>query len=95
MNKNTLGVLLLNIFLLSGCTSSKPGAFEKVDEDPAVNTVQYRFNPMLVNKVAMQQDVQRYCAERGFDKVDPIKPQESRIPGLMKAWYQCNYSIKS
>lgn len=53
MNKKIPGVLLLNIFLLSGCTSSKPGAFEKVDEDPAVNTVQYRFNPMLVNKVAM------------------------------------------
>ncbi|MCX8956685.1 hypothetical protein [Erwinia psidii] len=95
MNKIITGALLLNMVLLSGCTSSKPGAFEKVDEDRAVNTVQYRFNPTLVNKTAMQQDVQRYCTERGFDKVEPIKPQESRIPGLMKAWYQCNYSIKS
>ncbi|MEW5288203.1 hypothetical protein ABW286_03200 [Erwinia papayae] len=94
-NKSLTYTLLIGAVLLTGCTSSKPGAFEKVDEDRAVNTVQYRFNPSLVNKTAMLEDVQRYCAERGFDKVEPIKPQESRIPGLMKAWYQCNYSIKS
>ncbi|WP_158782325.1 hypothetical protein [Pantoea sp. BAV 3049] len=95
MNKVITGALALTIVLLAGCTSNKPGAFEKIDEDPAVNTVQYRFNPTTVNKTAMEQDVERYCTERGFDKVEPIKPQESRVPGLMKVWYQCNYSIKS
>jgi outer membrane murein-binding lipoprotein Lpp len=95
MKKLVTGAVALAVFVLAGCTSSKPGAFEKVDEDPAVNTVQYRFNPTTVNKMAMQQDVERYCTERGFDKVEPIKPQESRVPGLMNAWYQCNYSIKS
>ncbi|MBD8164005.1 hypothetical protein [Erwinia persicina] len=86
---------VLAILLLAGCTSGKPGAFEKVDEDPAVNTVQYRFNPVNVDKTAMEKDVERYCTERGFDKVEALSPQESHVPGLMKAWYQCNYSIKS
>ncbi|MBM7344055.1 PBP1b-binding outer membrane lipoprotein LpoB [Pantoea coffeiphila] len=86
---------LLALLLLAGCTSSKPGAFEKVDEDPAVNTVQYRFNPTKVDKVALAEDIERYCTERGFDKVEALSPQESHVPGLMKAWYQCNYSIKS
>ncbi|WP_034916229.1 MULTISPECIES: membrane lipoprotein lipid attachment site-containing protein [Erwinia] len=85
----------LSMLLLAGCTSGKPGAFEKVDEDPVANTVQYRFNPQKVDKTAMEKDVKNYCAERGFDKVDPIEPHESRLPGLMKAWYQCNYTIKS
>ncbi len=89
------GALTLAALLLSGCTSHKPGAFERVDEDHAVNTVQYRFNPETVNKTAMLEDVERYCSERGFDKVEAIKPQGSRLPGLVKAWYQCNYSIKS
>lgn len=93
MKKNIACTLML--LLLAGCTSSKPGAFEKVDEDPAVNTVQYRFNPLKVDKTAMAEDVERYCTERGFDKVEPLRPQESNVPGLMKAWYQCNYSIKS
>ena len=95
MNKFVPGAVALAIFMLAGCTSGKPGAFEKIDEDSAVNTVQYRFNPSTVNKTALDEDVERYCSERGFDKVEPIKPQESRVPGLMKAWYQCNYSIKS
>ncbi|WP_147199073.1 hypothetical protein AAGQ96_15225 [Pantoea sp. MBD-2R] len=95
MKKSIAGALTLAVLLLTGCTSGKPGAFEKVDEDPAVNTVQYRFNPETVNKAAMLEDVEHYCSERGFDKVEAIKPQESRLPGLMKAWYQCNYSIKS
>ncbi|AXU94174.1 MAG TPA: hypothetical protein DD850_11320 [Erwinia persicina] len=93
MKKKLSGVFAL--LLLAGCTSGKPGAFEKVDEDPAVNTVQYRFNPVNVDKTAMEKDVERYCTERGFDKVEALSPQESHVPGLMKAWYQCNYSIKS
>ncbi|WP_067705825.1 MULTISPECIES: hypothetical protein [unclassified Erwinia] len=94
MKKSIPCLVALAALLLAGCTSGKPGAFERVDEDPAVNTVQYRFNPTTVNKTAMREDVQRYCADRGFDTVEPIKPQASRLPGLMKAWYQCNYSIK-
>lgn len=86
---------LMALFMLAGCTSSKPGAFEKVDEDPAVNTVQYRFNPTKVDRTALNQDVEHYCAERGFDKVEALSPQESHVPGLMKAWYQCNFSVKS
>ncbi len=93
MKKKLSGVFAL--LLLAGCTSGKPGAFEKVDEDPAVNTVQYRFNPVNVDKTAMEKDVERYCTERGFDKVEALSPQESHVPGLMKAWYQCNFSIKS
>lgn len=86
---------LIAMLLLAGCTSSKPGAFEKVDEDPAVNTVQYRFNPDKVDRTAMAEDVERYCTGKGFDKVEALVPQESHVPGLMKAWYQCNFSIKS
>lgn len=93
MKKKAIGALAL--LLLAGCTSSKPGAYERVDEDPAVNSVQYRFSPGDVDKTAMQKDVERYCAERGFDKVEALNPQESRVPGLLKAWYQCNYLIKS
>ena len=93
MKKKLSGVFAL--LVLAGCTSGKPGSFEKVDEDPAVNTVQYRFNPVNVDKTAMEKDVERYCTERGFDKVEALSPQESHVPGLMKAWYQCNYSIKS
>lgn len=85
----------LALLLLAGCTSNKPGAFERIDEDRAVNTVQYRYNPQTVNKLAMQDDIARYCSERGFDKVEPLPPKDSRIPGLMNKWYQCNYSIKS
>ncbi len=88
-------IIALPLILLAGCTSSKPGAFERVDEDPAVNTVQYRFNPHKVNQAALLQNVESYCTERGFDKVEPLPPQPSRVPGLMKTWYQCNYSIKS
>lgn len=95
MKKVITGVLALTAILLAGCTSSKPGAFEQIDEDPASNTVLYRFDPTTVNKNALEQDVQHYCEDRGFDKVEHISPQESRLPGLMKAWYQCNYSIKS
>ncbi|MFK8259944.1 hypothetical protein ACFL9S_19405 [Erwinia sp. AnSW2-5] len=93
MKSKIIGALAL--LLLAGCTSGKPGAYEKVDEDPAVNTVQYRFNPASVDKIAMNKDVERYCNERGFDKVEALRPQESHVPGLVKAWYQCNYSIKS
>ncbi|OON39079.1 hypothetical protein BTJ39_15685 [Izhakiella australiensis] len=86
---------MLTFLLLAGCTSHKPGAFERVDEDRAVNTVQYRYNPLKVDKTAMQNDVMQYCTSRGFDKVEALKPKTSDIPGLMKAWYQCNYTIKS
>lgn len=91
--KKTISVVAL--LLLAGCTASKPGAFERVDEDPVSNTVQYRFDPQLVNKDAMQTDLAAYCSERGFDRVEPLPSQDSNIPGLKKAWYQCNYAIKS
>ncbi|MEM6161753.1 hypothetical protein AAH446_14555 [Erwinia sp. P6884] len=95
MKKRMTGLVALAALLLAGCTSGKPGAYEKVDEDPAVNTVQYRFDPDSVNKTAMEEAAARYCEERGFDKAERISPHESRLPGLMKVWYQCNYSIKS
>jgi hypothetical protein len=41
------------------------------------------------------EDVERYCNERGFDKVEALDPQDSHVPGLKKAWYQCNFSVKS
>lgn len=91
--KKTIGALAL--LLLAGCTASKPGAFERVDEDPVSNTVQYRFDPQQVNKDAMQTDLAEYCSERGFDRVESLPSQDSHIPGLKKAWYQCNYAIKS
>lgn len=94
MKKRKTGLMALAILLIAGCTSGKPGAFERVDEDPAVNTVQYRFNPDTVNKTTMEKEAERYCAERGFDKAELISPHESRLPGLMKVWYQCNYAIK-
>lgn len=86
---------LLALLMLAGCTSSKPGSFEKVDEDPAVHTVQYRFDPTKVDRTALAEDVSHYCSEKGFDKVEALAPQESLVPGLMKAWYQCNFSIRS
>lgn len=94
MIKKTIPALVA-LLLLAGCTSGKPGAFEKVDEDTAVNTVQYRFNPAKVDKTALADDIERYCAQKGFDKVEALPAQESHVPGLMKAWYQCNFSIKS
>ncbi|QKJ88094.1 hypothetical protein PMPD1_3167 [Paramixta manurensis] len=81
-------------FLLAGCTSDKPGAFERVDEDPASNTVQYRFNPKTVDKTALEIDLAHYCSARGFDRVEPLPAQDSHLPGLKKAWYQCNYALK-
>lgn len=63
--KKIIGALALAVLLSAGCTSHKPGAFEKVAEDPAVNSVLYRFDPDTVNKTAMEQDVEHYCAERG------------------------------
>ncbi|MFS2222184.1 hypothetical protein [Pantoea sp. B65] len=88
-------VSALALLLLAGCTSSKPGAFEKVDEDPLSNTVQYRFNPHTVNRDAMLSDLSSYCGHRGFDMAEPLPEQDSNLPGLKKVWYQCNYSIKS
>ncbi len=85
----------LALFLLAGCTSGNPGGFERIDEDPASNTVQYRFNPGTVDKTAMAIDVAHYCSQKGFDRVEPLPAQNSHIPGLKKAWYQCNYAIKS
>lgn len=93
MKKLMTGALAL--ILLSGCTSSKPGAFERVDEDPSSNTVQYRFDPLKVNRDAMDIDLANYCNSKGFDKVEALPAQESHIPGLQKAWFQCNYAIKS
>jgi hypothetical protein len=92
MKKLFTGVLTL--ILLSGC-SSNPGGFERVDEDPSSNTVQYRFDPQSVNKDAMQADLANYCLKKGFDKVEALPAQDSHLPGLKKAWYQCNYAIKS
>ena len=93
MKKLITGALAL--ILLSGCTSSKPGAFERVDEDPSSNTVQYRFDPLKVNRDAMDIDLANYCSNKGFDKVEALPAQESHIPGLKKAWFQCNYALKS
>jgi len=84
----------LALLLLAGCTSSKPGAFEKVDEDPLSNTVQYRFNPQTVNREAMLSELENYCSRKGFDIVESLPEQQSNVPGLKKIWYQCNYSIK-
>ncbi|WP_075181382.1 hypothetical protein [Pantoea sp. 1.19] len=89
-----LAFSLVALSLLAGCTSGKPGAFERVDEDPRVNTVQYRFNPEKVDRDAMLSDISSYCNQRGFDKVDELPTQDSTIPGLEKKWYQCNYAIK-
>lgn len=93
MKKIITGALAL--MLLSGCTASKPGAFERVDEDPSANTVQYRFDPVKVNRDAMNIDLANYCSSKGFDKVESLPAQESHIPGLKKAWFQCNYAVKS
>lgn len=93
MKKLLTGALAL--ILLSGCTASKPGAFERVDEDNSSNTVQYRYDPTRVNKDAMELDMANYCIQRGFDKVDALPVQDSHIPGLKKAWFQCNYAVKS
>lgn len=93
MKKLITGALAL--ILLSGCTASKPGAFERVDEDPGSNTVQYRYDPVKVNRDAMNIDLVNYCSNKGFDKVEALPVQESHIPGLQKAWFQCNYAVKS
>ncbi|WP_426817749.1 hypothetical protein ACP3TC_05910 [Winslowiella sp. 2C04] len=82
------------LLLLAGCTSSKPGAFERVDEDPLSNTVQYRFNPETVNRDAMLSDLTNYYVNKGFDIAESLPEQKSHVPGLKKVWYQCNYSIK-
>ena len=92
MKSKIFGALAL--FLLAGCTSSKPGAFERVDEDPVSHTVQYRYHPQKVDKDALQLDVAHYCNAQGFDRVESLPPQDSTIPGLKTAWYQCNYAIK-
>lgn len=86
---------ILALFLLAGCTASKPGAFERVDEDPVSHTVQYRYHPQKVDKDALRLDVANYCQAQGFDLVEALPPQDSNIPGLATAWYQCNFAIKS
>ncbi|HAI05550.1 MULTISPECIES: hypothetical protein [Pantoea] len=93
MKKQIIGALAL--ILLSGCTASKPGAFERIDEDASSNTVQYRFDPLKVNRDAMEIDLANYCNKKGFDKVESLPAQDSHIPGLKKAWFQCNYAVKS
>ncbi|MCZ4060561.1 hypothetical protein O3W44_17820 [Pantoea sp. LMR881] len=93
MKKQLAGALAL--LLLSGCTASKPGAFERIDEDPSSNTVQYRYDPETVNQDAMKLDLAEYCNKKGFDKVESLPAQESHIPGLKKAWFQCNYAVRS
>ncbi|MBE5252240.1 hypothetical protein [Mixta mediterraneensis] len=85
----------LALILLSGCTASKPGAFERIDEDTRSNTVQYRYDPAKVDKDAMKLDLAKYCNKRGFDKVETLPAQDSHVPGLKKAWFQCNYALKS
>ena len=83
------------LFLLAGCTASKPGAFERVDEDPVSHTVQYRYHPQKVDQDALALDVANYCHAQGFDLVESLPPQKSNIPGLETAWYQCNFALKS
>ncbi|WP_277977138.1 membrane lipoprotein lipid attachment site-containing protein [Pantoea endophytica] len=85
----------LALFMLTGCSVSKPGGFERVDEDTSSNTVQYRYDPHTLNKDAMEIDLANYCSQRGFDKVESLPSQNSHLPGLKKAWYQCNYAVKS
>jgi hypothetical protein len=43
----------------------------------------------------MNIDLANYCSNKGFDKVEALPAQESHIPGLQKAWFQCNYAVKS
>ena len=57
--------------------------------------MQYRFDPVKVNRDAMNIDLANYCSNKGFDKVEALPAQESHIPGLQKAWFQCNYAVKS
>lgn len=83
------------LFMLAGCSVSKPGGFERVDEDTSSNTVQYPYDPHTLNKDAMEIDLANYCSQRGFDKVESLPSQNSHLPGLKKAWYQCNYAVKS
>lgn len=85
---------LLALFLLTGCSVSKPGGFVRVDEDPSANTVQYRYDPHKLNKDALQLAVAEYCNKKGFDKVEALPPENSHIPGLKTNWYQCNYAVK-
>ena len=85
----------LALIMLAGCSVNQPGGFERVDEDPGSNTVQYRFDPVKVNRDAMNIDLANYCSNKGFDKVEALPAQESHIPGLQKAWFQCNYAVKS
>ena len=85
MNKMLISALAL--FMLAGCSVSKPGGFERVDEDARSNTVQY--------KDALELDLANYCNQRGFDKVESLPAQDSNLPGLKKVWYQCNYAVKS
>lgn len=92
MKKRVVSALAL--LLLAGC-AGKPGGFERVDEDSTSHTVQYRYDPQKVNRDAMQADLAKYCNQRGFDKVEALPAQDSHIPGLKKAWFQCNYAIKS
>jgi len=93
MKKLITGAIAL--LMLTGCSVSKPGGFERVDEDKTSNTVQYRYDPHSFNRDAMEADLANYCSERGFDKVESLPAQDSHLPGLKKAWYQCNYAIKS
>ncbi|MEZ3499356.1 hypothetical protein [Pantoea sp. KPR_PJ] len=83
------------LLLLAGCSVNKPGGFERVDEDPSSNTVQYRYDPQKLNKDALELDLANYCSNKGFDKVEALSPKDSHIPGLKTSWFQCNYAIKS
>jgi len=83
------------LLLLTGCSVSKPGGFERVDEDPSANMVQYRYDPQKLNRDAMELDLADYCSKKGFDKVEALTPKASHIPGLKTSWFQCNYALKS
>lgn len=93
MKKTVISAMAL--LMLAGCSVSHPGGFERVDEDTRSNTVQYRYDPHTLNKDAMESDLANYCSQRGFDKVESLPAQDSHLPGLKKAWYQCNYALKS
>ena len=49
----------------------------------------------VVNRDALDTDLANYCIKKGFDKVEALPVEDSHIPGLKKAWFQCNYAIKS
>ncbi|SFN13435.1 hypothetical protein SAMN05216516_102531 [Izhakiella capsodis] len=67
-------VFMLAALFLTSYTSHKPGAFERVDEDHAVNAVQYRSNPLQLDRAAMQNDVTHNRIAHTFDESETARP---------------------